>query len=165
MLTHAFAQAKHQWDEINKLPTRGAGKVHKKQLFLFAWQDELKETGKNFGPLFWEEMESLGITDTHSLEGTWVTAGRLASFVGAQEAREMISGGELRTKKNKHGRSLFFFSEEKQSRTATRQRTWSQKGTKELTAEEYDKGKKNFEGTKVPRLHARVINQSFFTWT
>ena len=99
MLTHAFSQAKHQWDEINKLPTRGAGKVHKKQLFLFAWQDELKETGKNFGPLFWEEMESLGITDTHSLEGTWVTAGRLASFVGAQEAREMISGGELRTKK------------------------------------------------------------------
>ena len=155
MLTHAFAQAKHQWDEINKLPTRGAGKVHKKQLFLFAWQDELKSTGQNFGPLFWEEMESLGITDTHSLEGTWVTAGRLASFVGAQEAREMISGGELRTKKNKHGRSLFFFSEEKQSRTATRQRTWAQSRRKELSSEESAKGKSNFEGAKATGLHAQ----------
>ena len=69
----------------------------------------------------------------------------------------MIDNKELRTKHSKRGRPLYFYVEEKQNRTATRQKTWSHSGRKELTAEEYERGKANFEDTKAPGLHAQTI--------
>ena len=51
--------------------------------------------------------------------------GRLETLVGTREAHELIDNEELLRKKNAQGRKIYFYVEEKESRSATKQRTYA----------------------------------------
>ena len=123
--------AEKLYDEINNLPQRGGGKNAKKFLFAWTWYEKKQETGKDFPPEWWEEVQELTITERHAYDGLWLTAGRLSVLLGSEEAQEMITSGEMR-EKTVNGRKRYFYIEEKQSREATKKRRWKTSGKQEL---------------------------------
>ena len=64
---------------------------------------------------------SLELLESHMFNGTWVTQGRLAMLVGADEAKDMIESGELK-QKDKGRRRLYFFVEEQETRGAAKKK-------------------------------------------
>eukprot|EP00969_Alexandrium_andersonii_P330023 14585197-Alexandrium_andersonii.AAC.1 len=128
-------QAHVAWQKLCDLPSRGAAKNSKKRIFLFAWHEAKEKDGKSFGESFWSEIKEMVSTDTKSLNGIWVTKGRLGTLVGHEEAEEMVD--ELKTK-NAAGRTLYFYVEEGQSRKAEKKTTHNMQNRKRITQDEKD---------------------------
>ena len=138
-------EAKKLYKELNALPY-GRGKNSKKFLFAWSWYEKKEETGKDFPPEWWEEIQQLQLSEKHSFEGLWLTAGRLATLVGTEEAREMIEGKELK-EKTVNGRKRYFYVEEHQSREAKKVRAWKTSGKQQLT--DGEAAKASFDGLQT----------------
>ena len=129
-------EALAKWEEVEKLNTRGSAKNSKPSVFMFAWRDHLEAEGVSFGPSFCEEIEELIVSET---------AGRLENIVGAQECEELISAKELKEKKSKSGRVLYFYVEEKASRTTNKQTTHRRRTSTKVDTALVEESKDNFQ--------------------
>lgn len=143
-------KAEKVWKEIEALPGRGAAKNLKKRVFMFAYRDCEEVDGEAFGEHFWEEVSAINVTETKSLDGVWCTKGRLGTLVGAAEAEDMIQGNELPTKESASGRPLYWFVEEKESRSASKIHTWSAKqGPVRLRNREMQEALEHYDSAEV----------------
>ena len=90
------------------------------------------------------------IVESKTLDGVWCSEGRLETLVGTREAHELIDSEELPMKENAQGRKIYFYVEEKESRTATRQKTYNaRQGPVRLRNNEMQQAFENFEGADM----------------
>ena len=145
------------YNELCSLDPRRCDKNTKKRVFLFAYEADKELDGEAFGEAFWEEVAQLNVSQHHMLEGTLMTPGRLASFVGAAEAQSMILNNELPTKKNEKNRDVYFYVEEKEQRVASKNKTYQAKaGPIRLRNKEVENALENFELAELTPLSFEV---------
>ena len=106
--------------------------------------------GHAFGENFWDEVASLVVMESQTLDGVWCSEGRLETLVGAKEAHELIANKELPMKENAKGRKIYFYVEEKESRCATKQKAYNaRQGPIRLRNNEIEQAFETFEGASI----------------
>ncbi len=138
-------KAAAQWQKINELPGRGAGKNTKKSCFLFASIDSMVENGEPFGECFWTEIEELCATENREKNGVWCTLGRLSVLLGPEEAVEMTSNGELLERITSAGRKQFFYVEDSMKRSVEKKRKLGVDQKKRITRDQIEDARDAFE--------------------